>query len=226
MAWAAVIGGVATLGGAALSNDGGKPSWESRALMDEQRRLLGKQDQRADQLWEFNQRNYMPREAEFLRDAFEDTESPEEAAARATADVRLASKNAKDAGLRDARALGIDPSSGGFQALETSRQIGEVGLEAASRRVARHGAKDRNFQRKHAALSLGRGLPSTAGALTGSASSMASSLLNNQMGLDAARADFQARRGEAMGEGIGMIVSGVSDWYKNRNKTQTSGATT
>lgn len=219
MAWVgALIGGVVQLGSGLAAGNGGGPSAEANQLMRDQSALIRSNAARADELWDINKRTYIPRERQFLIDAFDKAESEDDAVGRATADVRSISDARNKAGLRDARRLGVDPSSGAYAAQANNRALGDVGLEVATRNNSRRATRDTNFQRQYTALSLGRGLPAQTAALNSSAMAGNASLLNTQIGLDGMRADFDAARGAAIGQGAAQIGTGLADFYRSRQQ--------
>jgi hypothetical protein len=120
--------------------------------------------------------------------------------------------------LRNARRLGINPTSGTYAGLDNARQIGEIGLEAAARDNARRVTKADNFNRQHSALSLGRNLPATAGSMTSQAGQTYAGL-SMAAGRDVDRwNDMSAASGQQMGYYAGQL----SDWYRRRNAGTTN----
>lgn len=189
---------------------------QAAALQARELALAESQDARADALFDEYQQTYLPRERELVDSAFNDETSPEAAAGRATTDVRSASEQRRETGLRDARALGINPASGAYAALENSRGLKDAALEVSARDTARRGARSENFQRQSAVLSMGRNLPSTAGALTNSAISSVGGLADAAQ----ARTDnfnrLAGQAGQAFGSAVGDLASAGMDSYRNR----------
>lgn len=222
MAWIAAIGLVVGAMGSSSSSKGAKKAAKQEAMFrDRELRIAEAQEGRATQLWNEYQTTYLPRERQMVESAFSEENSPEAAAARATSEVRRASATGREMSLRNARRLGINPTSGQYAALDNARQIGEIGLEAAARDSARRVTKDTNFTRQHSVLSLGRNLPATAGSMTNSAGGMYAGL-SMAASRDTDRwNDLAAASGQQMGYYGGMLA----DWAKNRNKQQQPAAT-
>jgi hypothetical protein len=171
MAWigALIAVGGSLLGGSMADEGAKRARADEMALRGRELRLAEAQDARAQQLFSEYQTTYLPRERELVEAAFSDETSPEAAAARATTDVRASSQRGREIQLRDARRLGINPTSGAYSAMDNDRSLRDTALEVTARDTARRGARQENFQRQYSALQLGRNLPSTAGALTSSA---------------------------------------------------------
>lgn len=221
MAWIAGIGLALGAMGSMSANKGAKKASAAELQMRDRELRIGEaQEGRAVQLWNEYQTTYLPRERQLVSEAFSEQNSPEAAAARATADVRRASGTARATSLRNARRLGINPTSGSYAALDNARQIGEVGLEAAARDNARRATRAENFTRQHSALSLGRNLPATAGNLSNSAGSM-------YAGLSAAASRDTDRWNDlaaASGQQMGYYAGQLADWYRRRNTGMGSGS--
>lgn len=222
MAWvAAIVGGVLSIGGGMMGEkDAKKASAKEERLTERELRLAETQSARADRMFDEYLTTYLPNEREFVRDAFTDEKSPEAAAGRATTDVRVASEGGRERSMREARALGIDPSSGAFQARESQRTLRDASTEVAARDRARTNAQDQNFQRQYTALSIGRGLPSTAGALTSSAQRGVAGLSDA-----AARRTDQANAVVDAGynNGARQITDGISMYRQQQQKNEQAG---
>lgn len=223
MAWIAAIGLVV---GAIGSSSSGKKAKQAQAqemaMRDRELRIGEAQEGRAVQLWNEYQTTYLPRERELVASAFSEEASPEAAAARATSEVRRASQTARESSLRNARRLGINPTSGSYAALDNARQIGEVGLEAAARDSSRRKTIAENFTRQHSALSLGRNLPATAGSMSAQAGNTYSSL-GDAAGRNTDQ--WNALAGQA-GQQMGYYAGQLADWYKKRQTNTASTGTT
>jgi hypothetical protein len=167
---AAAVGAAASFfGGRSASRQARRDAAEERALRGRELRLAEAQDARGAKLFEEYEQTYLPREREFVESAFSDETSPEAAASRAVTDVRTATDTGRQIRLRDARRLGVNPTSGAYAALDNQSALGDAALEVTAKDSARRTARDDNFQRQYTSLSLGRNLPSAAGALTGNA---------------------------------------------------------
>lgn len=222
MAWVALIGLAAgAIGGMGADKKAKKAAAQEAMFRDRELRIAEQQEARGQQLWREYQTTYLPRERQLIESTFSEQESPEAAAARATADVRRVSAVNQQSQLRGARRLGINPNSGAYTALDTSRSLGEVGIEAAARDNARRVARDTNFSRQHSVLSLGRNLPATASGMTSQAGAVYGSL-----GYTAGRRVDQANQASAAaGQQIGYYGGMLADWYRRRGTSTASGST-
>jgi hypothetical protein len=212
MAWIAALAGLAVsaYGQSSANSAAGRAGRQEAALRDRELRLAEAQNARGEQMWDEYRQTYLPREREFVADAFNDETSPELAAARTTTDVRAVQDQNRRSGLRDARRLGINPTSGAYAAMENDRSLRDTALEVTARDSSRRAARDENFQRQYTALAIGKGMPSQAGALTSDASRAIGGLADaasrradqaNQLAAEAGR-DFGASLGELAGTGI------------------------
>lgn len=222
MAWVALIGLAAGyLGNMGASKSAKKAAAQEAMFRDRELRIGEAQEARANQLWREYQTTYLPRERQLIESTFSEEASPEAAAARATADVRRVSAVNRESQLRNMRRLGVNPNSGNYIALDTARTLGETGIEAAARDNARRVTRDTNFNRQHSVLSLGRGLPATAGSMSNSAGAVYSGLASAAgRRLDQAN-DAQAAAGQQIGYYGGMLA----DWYRRRSAGGSTGGT-
>jgi hypothetical protein len=220
MAWVAVIGlALGAMGSSSSGKSAKKAAAQEAMFRDRELRLAEQQEGRANQLWREYQTTYLPRERQLIESTFSEQESPEAAAARATSDMRRVSAVNRESQLRNARRLGINPNSGAYTALDTSRTLGEVGMEAAARDSARRTAKDINFTRQHSVLSLGRNLPATAGSMTNSAGAVYGSLAS----VAGRRADQANQMSAAAGQQTGYYGGMLADWYRRRQGSPGTG---
>lgn len=219
MAWIAGIGLILSAASAEEANGmAGKAGKRQEALNDRELRIAESQEGRSAQMYREYQTFYQPRERELVDAAFSEESSPEAAAARATANVREASATGGEIQLRNARRLGINPSSGTYAALDNQKQIGEIGLEAAARDTARRTTKDINFGRQMSVLSLGRNLPNQSASAAGQAAAIYGGL-GDQAGRMADRYNTVAgQAGSSAGYYAGQLGSELGDWYRRRNQ--------
>lgn len=221
MAWVAAIGAVVSAYGASQANKGAKgAAGQEAALRDRELRLAEAENARGEKLFDEYQQTYLPREREFVSAAFNDELSPELAASRATTDARAAQEANRQSGLRDARSLGINPSSGAYAAMENQRGLSDVALELTSRDSARRAANDQNFQRQYTALSLGRNLNSQAGALTSNASRSIGGLADVASRRTDQANELAGKANAEFGSSLGELASAGVDAWRNRSKPQ------
>lgn len=214
MAWVAVIGAaVSYFGSQSASKNAKRAGGSEAALRDRELRLAESQDARGRIMFDEYQQTYLPRERQFVADTFSNEESPEAAAARATTDVRAVQAQNKDESLRTARRLGVNPTSGAYAAMENDRSLRDTALDVTARDMARRKATDTNFQRQYTALSLGKGLPSQAGALTANASNTVGGLADAAARhTDQANA-LSAQAGQDFGRSLGELAGeGAKSW--------------
>jgi hypothetical protein len=214
MAWVAIIGLAAgAIGGSSSGKAAKKAAAQEAMFRDRELRIAEQQEGRSNQLWREYQTTYLPRERQLIESTFSEQESPEAAAARATSDMRRVSAVNRESQLRGARRLGINPNSGAYTALDTSRTLGEVGMEAAARDNARRTARDTNFTRQHSVLSLGRNLPATANSMSNSAGAVYGSLAS----VAGRRVDQANSAQAAAGQQMGYYGGMLADWARRRN---------
>lgn len=163
----ALLSGISMLAGAKGKKDAAKQASADRAreLDLEERGLAIAEDQnkRAGELYDYYTGTFQPAEKELVADAFDREISPARAEARAIKDTRDASANARGISERNLNRLGVNPNSGRFVSSDRAVQLGEAALEAGARTGAREATRDKNFARQLDVISLGRGLPASAG---------------------------------------------------------------
>lgn len=191
---------------------------------DRQATIAEAQDRRAEQLYQDYRTTFEPRQRQLVADAFDNNLTSADAAAnRAVADVRKATGNAMMVRDRNARRLGVDPSSGAYAATDRDIDIANAGLEASERGFARREARDSNFSRQSSVLGMGQNLPATAGNLSASAGGIFGNI-NASAQRRVERAD---QLGAAAGQAFGQAVTGaaglVAGWT---GKTGGGGGTT
>lgn len=178
--------------------------------------LAKKADARSDALFNHYRDVYMPRESEFVADAFGNEISPARAEARATGDVRSALSTARDARDRRMRALGVDPGSGTALALDGQIGLEEARIEAGARTGAREATRDKNFARK--ATALGYANPSGAAGYAGEAMSATSAAGALAARRSSSSAEYAGQAAANYGASIGDLMdSGLAAW-KNRKR--------
>lgn len=224
MAWVAALVTVAgsAIAGSSASSSRKSAAKQEAALRDRELRIAEAENARGEKLFNEYEQTYLPREREFVSSAFNDQVSPELAAARATTDARAIQDQNRQSSLRDARRLGINPTSGAYAAMENQRGLSDVALELTGRDSARRAANDQNFQRQYTALSLGRNLNSQAGALTNSAANSIGGLADAASRRTDQASKLESEAYAGMGEGLGALAGAGMDAWRNRNKTTTS----
>ncbi len=197
MAWVTALVGL--VGTYAASQDKGSSAQNSQqGLADLQGRIGSDQYQRYQQI-------FAPREAQLANTVFDQGTTPAAEAARAGAEADQAATVAEQGSLRNARRLGINPSSPAFDALENSNQANRAGLVASAKTYGRRYANDSNFQKQMGVLSLGRGLPATAGSLNASAFGMYGDINAQNQARDAAA-------GKLYGNAAGSLTDAIKQW--------------
>lgn len=161
------------------------------------------QGQIAQDQWNTYKSTYQPLEQQTVADA-QNYASPanyEKAAGDAQSAVSQ-QFGAQKASL--ARAPGMDPSSGAYQAGITSLGLQEAATGATAQNAARTNVRDTAFNRELNAVSLGKGIPAAASNAAGSAA-------NTNMGLS----NMEYGRATQTAAGIGNIASGVANGVSN-----------
>jgi hypothetical protein len=158
--------------------------------------------------WNRYQEIYEPLERKFVADA-QSADTPERyktAAADASATV---SSQFGQARRRLARQPGADPSTAGYQANMAGLDLAQAATGAVAQNEARRQVEDTALARQQTAISLGRGLDSSAAAGLGTVGRT-----------NAGIAELRFARGRQDAESIGavgeQIVTAGSDWLKNR----------
>jgi hypothetical protein len=218
MAWAMVAGAaISVVGGIAAKKKAKKEAAGDRAYQRQvegtQLRLANNQDRRAGQLFEHYQRNFQPREAAFVKDAFTPITADAEEAAAVT-DVRGSLATARRSDEARQRATGVNPASGAAASLGAARTLEEAKIEGMARGRARGAVRDLNFDRQRTALSLanpGAALPFATSAQSGVG--QVSSLANSRARLSD---ELEYEAGALAGEGIGGLVDAGLQRLRNR----------
>lgn len=194
MAWVSAIVGLVGAYAASESSPGSATGSQG-SLADLQKRIGSDQYQRYQQI-------YAPRERQLLDTVFDQSTSPNAEAARAGADAEQAANVAEQGSLRNARRLGINPSSPAFAALERDNQANRAGLIASAKTYGRRNAVDSNFQKQMGALGLGRNLATESGNLNSSAFNMYGTLAANEAAQDASK-------GQIYGQAAGYLTDAI-----------------
>lgn len=202
MAWVNIGGAaVSVIGGALLSDDNGAEGANNAAA--DANRL---QAEIARDQWERYKTVYAPLEQSMVTDA-QNYDSPENyarAAGDASATVSSQFSKARD---RLTRTPGLDPSTPGAQAGLMGLELSQAATDATQQNAARQKVKDTGYQRKMAALGLGKGLDSTA------ASGIGASATNSLAMANAAQSQSNAQAG-AIGRVADRVFSSpsTSNW--------------
>lgn len=169
----AIIGGVAAAGASALLSDDNGAEAANASAAD----ANTLQSQIARDQWERYKTVYAPLEEGMVKDAqnYDSAENYAKAAGDASATVSQQFGKAKG---RLMRTPGVDPSSGAYQAGVVGLDLAQAATDATQQNAARQKVGDIGYQRKMAALGLGKGLDSTAAAGLGASAANSLSLAN------------------------------------------------
>ncbi len=208
MGWAFVEKTAITYAGSKLLGDGGAGKANKAAA-----NATELQTQIEGDKWDRYKQIYEPLEREIVEDAqsFDSPEKYKEAAADASAVVSTQFGRARQ---RLQRAPGADPSTAGYQAQVAGLELAQAANDSVAQNTARQTVEDTGYARKHAALSLGKGLDSSAAAGLGSAARTNAGIA--QMGMEQGRKDA-----ENFGVLAEDLVTAGSDWLKNRKAGNT-----
>lgn len=136
------------------------------------------QAQIARDQWERYKTVYAPLEESMVKDA-QNYDSPENyAKAAGDASATVAQQFGKAKG-RLTRTPGLDPSSGAYQAGVVGLDLAQAATDATQQNAARQKVGDTAYQRKMAALGLGKGLDSTAASGIGASASNSLAMAQN-----------------------------------------------
>lgn len=143
-------------------------------------------------------------------------------ASAAAADIARASANQRGQRSRQLAAMGVNPNSGRFVALDQDASISEAALRAGAMTKARTNADQQGWARKMDAASLGRNLPGS------QATSQGIALAAGRGALDSAGAPAQntALYGQLMQQGFGSAIAGnkaAGDMYNQQYQSQLQG---
>lgn len=199
MAWiAGLVAGGISIYSAIKANKSGSPT-DTR--ISQQQEMMA-----ADQYGQYKS-VYQPRETQLVNQVFDQSLSPAAEAARAGADARKSSDVTEAESLRNARRMGVNPSSPMYSSLTRDNQAQEAGLESAARTFGRKNAIQTNINNEARVLGMGSDLVNSTQRLQDSAAR----LQDQSDNLASARS---AAAGQAMGQGVGKIVSGLFGAYK------------
>ena len=200
---AAAIGAVATSSASRSAAKAMKGSSDAAAL----------QAQIGAEQWDRYKEVYDPLERDIVQDARE-YDSPanyERAAGDASATVAQQFGKARD---RLTRTPGLDSSTPGFAAGMVGLELSQAAMDATQQNAARMRVKDTAWARKQDAMSLGKGLPSSASSMLSNSASTLGNIGANQYNLAQAQAGQVGRIADRV-----LSSPGVSSWL---NTTPTS----
>lgn len=105
---------------------------------------------------------FQPIEDDFINEAmnYATPEKQAEAAAEAKGDVQASAAQAREANLRNAAAMGINPASGRYAGIDRQTEMNMALAEAGAQNQARQTVRDKGLALKADAANMGRGLPS------------------------------------------------------------------
>ena len=216
---AAAVGGAVVA--STLANDNGAEGANSAAADNSRAQTQIALDQ-----WDKYKEIYEPLEKQMVSEAqnYDTPAQYEKAAGKASATVADQFAKARD---QLTRTPGVDPSSASYQAGMVGLNLAQAATDATSQNAARQTVQDTAYQRKAAALAMGKGLDSTASAGLASSASLSLSQAN------AAQAQANSES-QAIGSTVGKVVSalpntglfgssassGSSDYIKAPTSTQ------
>lgn len=211
------IMGISALANASAKKKAEKAANAERAASAEveakQLQLAQNQDKRATNLFEHYQRNFQPREAAFVKEAFKPiTADAEEAAA--VADVRGSLASMRRTADANQRATGVNPASGAAQSLNAARDLEAAKIEAGARTRARNSVRDLNYNRQAGALALSN--PNAAMPFAASAQSGIGQVASLAGARSRLADDYAYEAGSAFGESLGGLVDAGLNSMRNR----------
>jgi hypothetical protein len=187
----------------------------SREIEGKQLQIALNQDKRSGQLFEHYTRNFQPREAAFVKEAFTPiTADAEEAAA--VADVRGSLATARRSDEARERATGVNPASGAAASMGAARSLEEAKIEGGARTRARGAVRDYNFGRQRTALALAN--PGAAVPFSSLAQSGVGGVGSLAAGRSRLSDELEYEAGAAAGEGFGSLVDVGLGAMRNRPK--------
>lgn len=207
MAWVTAIVGLVGAYEASQS----KPD----ASQNNQTGLANLQQKIGQNQWDQYQQVVQPRTTQFINNAFDESLSPSSEAARAGAEAAQAADTSAAVADRNARRLGINPSSPAYAAIQRQDQADRAGLISSASTYGRRYARQTNFNDQLAALGLGSNLVTNAGNLNSSAFNMNNTLTNLQANQD-------AQKGSLYGNAAGSLADAIKQWSTSKNTPQVS----
>lgn len=206
MAWGAVAGAAISVVGGAMLSDG--DSGAAAANNAQSERLSRVQADIAEDQWDLYKRIYGPLEEEFVGESrgVGSIANQNKAAQQAAADVAGTFAGAREQ-LNETP--GLNPNSDAYLRNANKINLAEAASSAAAQSGARQDVQAKGRAATVDALSLGKGLPASAGSMLATAGS----------GLRAA-AQFHQRNADATADGFGRVVGGITsskgfqDWIR------------
>ncbi|GLQ09257.1 hypothetical protein GCM10007913_11890 [Devosia yakushimensis] len=234
----------------ALANDNAaytKQITDKQMAMAEEQMALGKQvtakqleqadylDQIAKEDRERYNTVFKPIEDQFVNEAsnYATEERQDAAAAEAMADVQTAASSARGTALRQATAMGINPTSGRYAGIDRAGELGGALATAGAANSARSTVRDKGLALKADVVNLGKGLPTqsaqaTAMGLNASSNALSGSTATTGLGLGAGNAAI-SNNSNAVGLGMGAQSSaltgllGANNAYLNSTSQMNTG---
>lgn len=165
-----------------------------------------KNQQYADDYYGYMRDTFRPVEKGIVEDAqrYSSDAEKERLAAEAATDVAAAGANQRAQMSRQMAAMGVNPNSGRFQALQRDSNILEAATRAGSMIRARQQAEQQGWARRMDAASIGRNLPANQATSQG----IAITAGNSALGAAGAPAQQSALYGTMMGQGYGTAIAG------------------
>jgi len=208
--------GAAAIGAASSRGASKAAARASQASSD----AAGLQARIAAEQWDKYNEIYDPLERQVVKEA-QQYDTPEQYAREAgDASATVASQFGK-ARERLARAPGLDPSSGAFQAGMTGLELSQAATDATQQNAARNKVRDTAYARRVDALSLGKGLPANASTGLASAAATSRALAGDQMRLGMNQATTAGRVAERVFTPDNINAAG--NWLGFGSKPQPTG---
>lgn len=226
MAWGMVAGAaISVVGGALLSDDHGASDANASASQEsgEQARLAGVQADIAQSQWDRYRKIYGPLEEEYLNESknLGSIANQNHDAQQAAADVASGFAGAREQ-LNETP--GLNPNSDAYLRAANRINLAEAASSATGQSAARKTAQDRGRAALTDAVSLGKGLPASAGSILASAGAG----LGSAARLYQQQAQYGQQQANATGAGFGKLIGGITgskgfqDWMSSPNDSPAS----
>lgn len=127
---------------------------------------------------------FVPAQDKFVNTAinYDTPERQEEEAAEASADVQKSAAQAREAQLRNAASLGLNPASGRYASIDQQTQFNTALADAGAQNQARKNVRDKALALQYQAANMGNILPQQANQSVGAGLGAGSSAIGLQQG--------------------------------------------
>lgn len=142
---------------------------QTSKVMDQQFGVADRQLQWAQQDRDRYNNTFVPAQDKFVQAAmnYDTPERQEQEAAEASADVQNSATKAREAQLRNAASLGINPASGRYAGLDQQAQLNTALADAGAQNQARKNVRDKALALQYQAANMGNMLPQQANQTVG-----------------------------------------------------------